>query len=79
MEKTAKCQHCGAELTPARAFWEGEPTYVGFIPCPCQNPIMTDFGVVYPGSEDHNLLLKSKRYSINDILSKPIKYGKSSK
>lgn len=69
MENKANCEHCGAELTPARAFREGEPTYVGFIPCPCKKPIMTDNGIVHPGSEEHNSLLKNKRYSINDILS----------
>lgn len=68
------CEYCGTELTPARAWSDGEPTYVGFIPCPCKNPIMTDCGVVYPGSPEHDNLLKTKKYSINDILEIP--YGR---
>ena len=64
---TAICNLCGKELRPARAFWDGEPTYVGYFPCACNRPIMTDCGVVYPGEEEHDSLLESGRYSINDL------------
>lgn len=65
----ANCEHCGVELKPAPARWDGEATFVGFIPCACQRPIMTkEIGVVYPGEEDHKIVFESKNYSINDIL-----------
>lgn len=28
-----KCKYCGRELKPAPAKHDGEPTYVGFLPC----------------------------------------------
>jgi hypothetical protein len=63
---------CGRELKPARAFWDGEPTYVGFVPCPCDRPMQTDHGTIYPGDPEHTARMNSGRYSINDLLS-PIK------
>ena len=63
------CKKCNKELTPARAFWDGEPTYVGFIPCPCDKRISTDYGIVYPGTEEHKMIVQNGRYSINDILN----------
>lgn len=49
---------CGRELTPAPARWDGELTYVGYYPCRCDDPIMTDYGTVYPGTPEHNAFLK---------------------
>ena len=28
-----KCPICGTELRPGHAKWDGEPTYVGYLPC----------------------------------------------
>lgn len=66
-----KCEHCEKELNPAPAKLraDGEQTYCGFIPCACKRRIMTDLGIVYPGTEEHDLLLKSGNYLTNDILS----------
>ena len=66
---TKKCEHCQKVLQPARAFWDGEPTYVGFIPCPCNRRIMTDNGVVYPGTEEHEIIVKNGSYKISDLLN----------
>lgn len=30
-----KCEICGAELKPAPAKFDGEFTYVGYLPCNC--------------------------------------------
>lgn len=66
---TSYCEKCGKELTPAQSFYDGEPGYCGWAPCPCIHPIMTDMGVVYPGSEDHAYIVKNKMYPINDLLT----------
>jgi hypothetical protein len=63
-----QCTKCGRILKPAPAHWDGEPTYVGFFPCPCERPIQTDYGTFYPGDEEHTQLLQSGRYGINDVL-----------
>jgi hypothetical protein len=64
------CENCGRELTPcpAKLRADGEQTYVGFIPCACDKRIMTDFGVVEPGTEEHEMLIRTGNYGINDIL-----------
>jgi len=31
-----KCKKCGRILRPAPAKFDGESTYVGYLPCPCQ-------------------------------------------
>lgn len=31
------CKYCGGELKPAPANFDGEPTYVGYLPCNCQS------------------------------------------
>lgn len=54
---------------PAKLRFDGEQTYCGFLPCGCDRRIMTDYGVVYPGTEEHSALILSGRYSTNDILS----------
>ncbi len=48
---------CGRELIPAPARFDGEFTYVGYFPCRCDEPIMTDYGTVYPGMPEHERLL----------------------
>ncbi len=65
------CEHCGKALTPAPAKLraDGEQTYCGFIPCACNRPIMTDMGVIDPGTEEHDILLKTGNYSSNDLLT----------
>lgn len=63
------CECCGRILKPAEAFADGEPTTVGLIPCACNKPLMTDSGVVFPGTEKHQKLIETGRYSINDILT----------
>lgn len=68
------CEHCGREMKPAQAWgdvtvWDNEPRYVGWIPCPCRHPIQTDYGTVYPGSDEHEMLMTTGRYSINDLLT----------
>ena len=30
-----RCSECGLELTPAPARFDGEPTFVGYYPCQC--------------------------------------------
>lgn len=42
---------------------------VGGFPCACDRPIQTDYGTMYPGDEEHDRLLKSGNYSINDVLN----------
>jgi hypothetical protein len=32
--KKAYCKTCGRELFPCPAKWDGEPTFVGYSPCP---------------------------------------------
>lgn len=53
-----KCEHCNKTLNPAPAKLraDGEQTYCGYFPCNCQEIIMTDFGAVYPGTEEHKML-----------------------
>lgn len=62
------CKLCGREMQPAPARWDGEPTYVGYMPCACDKPISTEYGIVYPGSPEHDVLLESGRCSVNDLL-----------
>lgn len=64
------CKVCGKELKPApsKLRADGEQTYCGFIPCACSRRITTNNGVVYPGTEDHKLLIETGNYSSNDIL-----------
>ena len=71
---TMNCEHCGKALKPAPAKLraDGEQTYCGFLPCACNCPIATDMGVVNPGTEDHDILLKTGNYSTNDLLT-PLK------
>ena len=30
------CEYCGSELKPAPARFDGEPTFVGYLPCNCK-------------------------------------------
>jgi len=34
------CKQCGEEMFPAPARWDGEPTFVGYLPCKnkCKDP-----------------------------------------
>lgn len=48
-------------MIPAPARWDGEPTTVGFYPCRCDESIMTDYGRVYPGSEEHTRIINRGR------------------
>lgn len=65
--KESHCELCGHKLTQAQAFADGEPTYVGYIPCACNRPIFTDGGILEPGTDEHEQLYIQKRYSINDL------------
>lgn len=69
MNNQANCDKCGKPLTPApgKLRADGEQTYVGFYPCACDKQIMTDFGIVDPGTEEHRIILESGNYSINDL------------
>lgn len=69
--KTHHCEHCGREMQPCpgKLHATGERSYVGLFPCACKHPIMTDSGVVYPGDEEHDILLETKNYGINDLLT----------
>ncbi len=73
-DTTHHCEHCGREMKPCpgKLHANGERSYVGYFPCACKYPIMTDMGVVDPGTEDHDYLMKSGNYSINDLLT-PVK------
>lgn len=65
------CNNCGSELIPAPAKLraDGEQTYCGLFPCACDKRIRTESVIVYPGTEDHKMLIESGYYSINDILN----------
>jgi hypothetical protein len=52
------CKLCGRELKPAPAKWNGEPTYVGYYPCPCNESYMTETGIIKPHTPEHEMLLK---------------------
>lgn len=64
------CNKCGREMKPAPAKLraDGEQTYCGYLPCACDKRIMTNFGVVYPKTEEHNMLLESGQFSYSDLL-----------
>lgn len=47
MKPIAACSVCKRLLEPAPARWDGEPTYVGFLPCP-EHPRAK---AIYPTSE----------------------------
>lgn len=70
MEPIKHCEFCDRELKPCPARFDGVPTFVGFFPCACTYPLMTDTGVTYPGDSLHEHLLQTGKYSINDILTK---------
>jgi hypothetical protein len=70
--KTQNCPICGRELRPAPARHDGEPTYVGFFPCPCTESYTTEFGIIQPGTPEHEDLLK--RYDKQFNISKYSKY-----
>ena len=64
------CDKCGREMIPAPAMWDGEPTYVGYYPCRCDELIMTECGVVYPGSPEHTEIIdrgRKMQTKINEI------------
>lgn len=71
-DKPFCCENCGREMRPAPARWDGEPTFVGFHPCACDRPIMTDYGTIYPGSPEHQEMLESGRYCVGSLLA-PVK------
>lgn len=66
------CDNCGKELVPAPAKLraDGEQTYCGFYPCACDKEIMTDFGIVSPGTEEHKMLIETGNYNYNNLLTK---------
>jgi hypothetical protein len=39
---TVYCKDCGRKLTPCPARFDGEPTYVGFYPCQCNEARIED-------------------------------------
>ncbi len=65
------CKHCNNPLSPApgKLHATGEQSYVGYFPCPCKRRIYTDCGVVYPGTEEHKIIVENKLYSTNDVLA----------
>jgi hypothetical protein len=64
------CVKCDREMKPAITKTVGtELRAVGWFPCACDRPIQTDYGTVYPGDEEHDRLLLSGDYSINDVLN----------
>mgnify|MGYP007007274538 CR=1 FL=1 len=76
MEKQFNCEHCGREMKPApgKLHASGEQSYIGYNACPCKRPIMTDYGVVFPGTEEHSILMKSGQYDVNSLLN-PINWN----
>jgi hypothetical protein len=72
MENETKilCKKCGREIRPANAKLraDGEQSYCGFLPCPCDKRIITDSGVVYPNTEEHNLIIEGGQWDYNDLM-----------
>lgn len=61
---------CGSNMQPAVTKYVGPVLkYMGYFPCACDRPIQTDCGTMYPGDEEHDRLLQSGNYSINDVLN----------
>lgn len=71
--KTVRCENCGREMEPAAAKLraDGEQTYCGFLPCPCDKVIFTECGAVYPGTEEHESIVASKQFIITTYKIKP--------
>lgn len=70
MKIEVKCDKCGVNMVPApsKLRADGEQTYCGYLPCACDKRIMTDLGVVYPGTDEHRMLIISGRFNISDLL-----------
>jgi hypothetical protein len=65
-----KCTTCGRDMHPAVTKCIGtELRTIGYFLCACNRPIQTDYGTMYPGDEEHDRLLQSGNYSINDVLN----------
>jgi hypothetical protein len=32
-----RCELCGSRQDPCPALWDGEPTFVGYYRCPCED------------------------------------------
>jgi hypothetical protein len=64
------CDKCGRPMNPApsKLRADGEQTYCGYLPCPCDKRIMTDFGVVYPNTEEHSMILEIGKWNYNDLM-----------
>lgn len=59
------CESCGRMLKAVNP--EKGANY--YYPCPCNRPVQTGMGVAYPGSKEHEAILASGKWNINDLLS----------
>lgn len=62
------CAKCEKKMIPAPAYSDGEPVTVGYLPCPCSRRLITDCGVVYPGSTEHKAIIDSGQFSGVQVL-----------